>query len=194
MRKWILALALMFLVIVSSVSVMGAPPISGKGKSNYPTITVIFSDGKVYDITGKMWATSIIPYVEGRINGYNWEQHPDKSQYIFFDKALKGLNPYGLDFVNAMSSATYEQFKKDMFVVLSMALNKTANMDSDHDGYTNLYELEHGTLPGFADSHPGMNKKTYWQANGGYIVIGALMLSIFVLYFVFNKESEKEKI
>jgi len=194
MRKWIIGLAIVFILLISSTVAIAAPPPSGKEKSKYPTITIIFSDGKVEDITGKMWATTIIPYVEGRIKDYKWEQNPDMAQYIFFDKSLKGLNPYGLDFVNAMQESTYEQFQHNIFIVLSKALNKTANLDSDHDGYTNLYELNHGTLPGFADSHPGMNKKTFWEEYGGYIIIGVLILSVFVLYFVFNKESEKEKI
>ncbi len=188
MRKLVIALVMVFLLIASSATVMGAD-----NKNKYPTITVIFSDGKVYDITGKMWATTIIPYVEGRIKDYKWEQNPDMAQYIFFDKALKGLNPYGLDFIKVVEESTYEQFQHNVFIPLSNALNKTANLDSDHDGYTNIVELNNGTLPGFADSHPGMNKKTYWEQYGGYIIIGVLMLSVFVLYFVFNRESESEK-
>ncbi|ADD08637.1 hypothetical protein [Candidatus Aciduliprofundum boonei] len=194
MRKLIIALVMVFLLIVSSATVIGAPNKKTSNKNKFPTITVIFSDGKVADITGKMWATTIIPYVEGRIKDYKWEQNPDIAQYIFFDKALKGLNPYGLDFIKALEESTYEQFQHNIFIPLSNALNKTANLDSDHDGYTNIEELNNGTLPGFADSHPGMNKKTFWGQYGGYIIIGVLILSIFVLYFVFNKESEKEKL
>ncbi len=193
MRRLIISLAVIFLLLASAGVVAGAGN-NEKGKSPFPTITIIFSDGKVADITGKMWSTTILPYVEGRITGYNWENNASKSQYIFFDKSLKGLNPYGLDFVKAMETATYEQFKKNIFEVLAMALNKTANMDSDHDGYPNIVELNAGTLPGFADSHPGANKKTFWEEYGGYIIISVLIISVFVLYFVFNKLSEREKL
>lgn len=194
MRK-LIAVAVLFLLLASMGAALGAGPAkTGNEKSPFPTITLIFSDGKVADVTGKMWSTSILPYLEGRINGYNWEQHPDRSKYIFFDKSLKGLNPYGLDFVKAMETATYEEFKNNIFEVVNMAMNKTANMDSDHDGYSNIVELEKGTFPGFADSHPGANEKSFWIEYEGYIVITVLILSVFVLYFVFNKLSEKEKL
>ncbi len=188
MRKLLITLLLSFVLLAS----IGAA--SAAEKSPYPTITVIFSDGKVYDITGKMWGSTIIPYVEGRIKDYKWQEDGDRAKYIFFDKSLKGLNPYGIDFVSAIEKSTYDEFQNNVFAVLSKALNLTNDMDSDGDGYTNIVELNNGTYPGDPSSYPGAQEKGFWEENEGYIILGVLIASIFVLYFVFNKESEKERI
>jgi len=156
-------------------------------ESAYPTITVTFADGKVYNITGKMWGATIYPYIEGRITSFKWM---DKITYLFFDKSLKGLNPYGLDFVRALEKHTYDEFNKNIFLVVGDTLNATNELDSDHDGYTNIQELNNGTYPGDPTDYPGKNEKNFWDQYGGYTVIGVLIASVFVLYFIFNRMSE----
>jgi len=188
MRKLVLAVILAFILLAPAGLVIAAE------ESPYPTITVIFSDGKVYDIPGKMWGATIIPYIEGRIQDYKWQEDADRAKYIFFDYSLKGLNPFGMDFINAIEKSTYDEFQNNVFEVLGFALNYTENMDSDGDGYTNIVELNNGTYPGDPKSYPGVNEKGFWEENEGYIILGILIASIFVLYFVFNKESEKERI
>ena len=184
MRKiaiaWILAMLLLM-----NIGLVNAQ--TEKEKSAYPTIMVTFSDGKVYNITGKTWGVAIIPYIEGRVTKFNWV---NKSEYLFFDRSLKGLNPYGLDFVRAIEAHTFKEFNKNMFVVLGDALNMTANLDSDHDGYTNIQELNNGTYPGDPNEYPGKNEKGFWDLYGGYMTIGIIIASVFVLYFVFNREKE----
>ena len=188
MRKLLIALFIVVGLLTSMSTVRAA-----EEESPYPTITLIFSDGGVYNISGKFWAGTIIPYIQGRINGYNWETDA-RSKYIFFDKALKGLNPYGIDFIRALEKYTVNEFEKEPFLILGKVLNQTADIDSDGDGYSNMEELEAGTLPGFADNYPGTNEKGFWEENEGYIILGVLIASIFVLYFVFNRESKKERI
>ncbi len=188
MRKLLLAITISLILLAPATLAMA------KEESPYPTITLIFSDGKVYDVTGKMWGSTIIPYVEGRIKDYKWQEDGDRARYIFFDKSLKGLNPYGIDFVSAMEKSTYDEFQNNVFAVLSKALNMTNDKDSDGDGYTNIVELNNGTYPGDPNSYPGAQEKGFWEENEGYIILGILIASIFVLYFVFNKESKKERI
>jgi len=190
MRKSLVTISIALLLLLS------AGLVSAEEESPYPTITVIFSDGHVYDINGKMWSMTIIPYIIGLVKndtGFDWQKHGGANK-IFFDSSLKGLNPYGADFVNALSRYTSEEFENNVFLVLSKTFNDTANMDSDRDGYTNIEELGKGTYPGDPKSYPGQGEKSFWEENEGYIIILVLIASIFVLYFVFNKESEKERI
>ncbi len=190
MRKALIVLSMAILILASLVGVQG------EEESPYPTITVIFSDGQVYDIKGDMWSMTIIPYVVGLVKndtGFDWNKHGGVSK-IFFDSALKGLNPYGADFINAISKYTYDEFQNNVFLVLSRAFNSTANLDSDRDGYSNIDELSQGYYPGDPESYPGQGEQTFWEENQGYIIILVLIGSVFVMYFVFNKESEKERI
>ncbi len=180
MRRALISLMIAMLLLLS----VGVVQAQEKDKTSYPTITVTFADGKMYNITGKMWGSAIYPYIEGRITSFDWI---DKITYLFFDRSLKGLNPYGLDFVRALETHTYKEFNKNMFLVVGEALNATNNLDSDHDGYTNIQELNNGTYPGDPTDYPGKNTKSFWDKYGGYIIIGAIIASVFVLYFVFNR-------
>ncbi len=155
----------------------------------YPTVTIYFSDGSTTNITGALWASTIFPVIEGFIKSYNWQ---NKIRYLFFDSSLKGLNPYGLDFVRALEKySTLEEYDNNINLALYKAFNATKNMDSDGDGYTNIEELNAGTYPGDPTDYPGKNEKTWWQENEGYIVIGGIIGATFVLYFVFNREDKE---
>ncbi len=183
MKRAVITLVIASLLLFST----GFVNAQEKEKSAYPTITVTFADGKVYNITGKMWGATIYPYIEGRIKSFNWI---NKITYLFFDRTLKGLNPYGLDFVRALEMHTYKEFNKNIFLVIGEALNATDYLDSDHDGYLNIQELNNGTYPGDPNDYPGKNQKSFWEENQGYIIIGVIMASVFVLYFVFNREEK----
>ncbi len=188
MKHTLIAVLSVLVLLASLLAQSPAVHAQGNEKSPYPTITVIFSDGKEYNITGKMWGVTIYPYIEGRVHSYNWQ---DKITYLFFDRSLKGLNPYGIDFVRALERMTLEQFQKNIFECVGNALNYTANMDSDGDGFTNIQELNNGTYPGDPNDYPGKNAKTLWDLYGGYIIVTILVASIFVLYFVFNREGKE---
>ena len=185
MKLAIISMMFAIVMVVSSLSVIGA---NNNEKEVYPTITIYTSDGVMQNITGKAWSGTIFPYIEGRIKSFDWTK---KIKYLFFDKSLKGLNPYGLDFVRAIEKSTSTEFEANIYLVLSKALNDTANLDSDHDGYTNQKELNSGSYPGFADDYPGKNSQSSIEDYEGYITISAIIGATFVLYFVFNREKEK---
>ncbi len=157
-----------------------------EGKPEYPTITVYFSDGTSTNITKKQWV-EIFPVVQGRISGYDWS---GRMKELFFDKSLKGLNPFGLDFIRGLEEHTLSEWDNNYARVIIEALNYTYNLDSDGDGYSNYEELNAGTLPGDANSHPGMTQEEFWGEYQGWIIIGVLIASVFVLYFVFNREKD----
>ncbi len=155
-------------------------------KQKYPTITVYFSDGTSTNITEKQWV-EIFPIIQGRIKGYDWS---GMMKELLFDSSNTGLNPYGLDFVRGIEKHTLNEWDNNYARVVIEALNYTYDLDSDGDGYTNYEELNAGTLPGDASSHPGLTQEEFWNKYEGYIIIGVLVASIFVLYFVFNREKE----
>ncbi len=183
--KWaIISMIFVIVMVLSSLSVIGEE----NKKEVYPTITIYTSDGVKENITGKAWGGTIFPYIEGRIKSFDWTK---KIRYLFFDKSLKGLNPYGLDFVRAIEKSTSKDFNNNIYQVLNKALEDTAKIDSDGDGYSNQKELNSGSYPGFADDYPGKNTKNTIEDYMGYIIIGSIIGATFVLYFIFNREKEK---
>ncbi len=187
MREALLAAMLIISLVLAPMTMVHGAPDVNKENSPYPTITLYFSDGKSANITGKVWAGTVFPVVEGMITKYNWA---DKIKYLFFDKSLKGLNPYGVDFVRAMEKHTYAQFENDFYKVISDAIQATNNTDSDGDGYPNEMELNAGTYPGDPNSYPKSHEVQFWEENQGWIIITSIIASIFILYFVFNREKD----
>ena len=178
---------LLLTLLISSAWAMGQG--NNEKKVPYPNIIITMADGVLENISGKIWAGTIIPFVQGRVSKlFHWGE---RIKYLFFDKSLKGLNPYGVDFIRAMEESTSKEIEKNVYIVISKALNATANLDSDGDGYTNMKEIESGTYPGFADSYPGKNAKNETNNYIGYATIAAIMGATFVLYFIFNREKKK---
>jgi len=186
MKKIFIAVALVITLLLGSFASGADIPVN-KEKSIYPTVVLYFNDGIRANITGKVWAQTIFPIVVGMIHKYNWEK---KIKYLFFDKSLKGLNPFGLDFVRAMESHPYSEFENNFPKLVGDALKSIYNLDSDRDGYTNIEELNAGTYPGDPSDHPGLSQKKFWDEYGGYIIMITIIASIFVLYFVFNREEK----
>ncbi len=189
MIKRTIAVLAIFAILLSIYAGIGAhaQENSNKEKSPYPTITLYFADGKKANITGKIWAGTVFPIVEGIIKKYNWVP---KIKYLFFDYSLKGLNPYGLDFIRAMEEKPYSEFENNFMRLVGYALNVTSNLDSDGDGYTNIQELNAGTYPGDPNDYPGKNTANPIEGNLGYIILAILLASVFALYFVFGREKK----
>ncbi len=176
-----------FIVIMLAITlIIPMANAADNGKPKYPTITVYFSDGSTTNITDKQWV-EIFPVVQGRISGHDWSGRMGE---MFFDKSLKGLNPFGIDFIRGLEEHTLNEWNNNYARVVIEALNYTYDLDSDGDGYTNYEELQAGTLPGYADSHPGMTQEEFWGQYEGWVIIGVLIVSVFVLYFVFNREKD----
>ena len=186
MRRISIAVILVISLMFVSLANTQALPVSGQ-KSIYPSVIVYFSDGVSENISGKVWADTIFPIVEGMIHNFSWGK---KIKYLFFDKSLKGLNPFGLDFVRAMETHTSKEFNTDFPKLVGDSLESIYNKDSDRDGYSNIEELNAGTYPGDPNDHPGTVQEKFWDQYGGYTLITVIVLSIFVLYFVFNREKK----
>lgn len=154
----------------------------------YPTITIYLPDGSKVDIDDKVWKGDVYTALYDReVSKYAWDKDDNKN-YVFFDKSLRGLNKFGIDFINSLKMVLVERKDRNMSVAYAKeALMRILYVDSDDDGYINKDELDAGSLPGFADDTPPMHKKDDFEVWMKYGVIIGMIASIFVMYFVFRK-------
>lgn len=155
---------------------------------SYPTITIYLLDGTKIDIDDKVWKGDIYTALYDReVSRHEWDKDSNKD-YVFFDKSLRGLNVFGIDFVNSLKHVLMERRDKNVSVIYAKeALMRILYVDSDNDGYINKDELDVGSLPGFDDDTPPMHKKDEFYVWIRYGIIIGIIASIFVMYFVFRK-------
>ncbi len=179
MRLIVTAMVCTMLVLFAANTVKAA---------TYPTITIYLSNGDKIDIEDKFWKSEVYTALyDKEVSNYSWDKD-ERRDYVFFDKSLKGLNPFGLDFINAVKEIIEEEGGNNITVTYSKkALLKIANLDSDKDGYSNKEELDAGSLPGFADDTPEMHKKGDPYMWVKYGVVAGIIVSIFVVYFIFRR-------
>ncbi len=147
----------------------------------YPTAVVITDSGKVINVTDEIWKTQIYPALGDRdVTTYKWLTST-KKDYVFFDRSIKGLNPFGQDLLEALS-----HYDNITMVNAKEAILSIGNLDSDGDGYSNIEELRMGTLPGDPTDTPSWEQENYTPQYG--IIIG-LIASVVVLHFIFRKSS-----
>ncbi|MFG1414963.1 MAG: hypothetical protein AAE986_02245 [Thermoplasmataceae archaeon] len=169
-------LAISFLPSVSSASI---PPL-GAQPSSLPSIPYNY-DGSIYNITSSNWTSYFDDIYNNRaIVSFNWSGNATED-LILFDLSYKGLNPYGLQIVTQLSSIGEPSLKN-----FTIAFNRTKSMSSQVPGYTNIQALNAGAYPGFSWSVPKIKKPAVQDTYIGIIV--ALIASIFVLYFIFNRK------
>ncbi|MCL5731212.1 MAG: hypothetical protein M1605_03735 [Candidatus Thermoplasmatota archaeon] len=172
-------IALIF--IGSSFSSAGIPTLSPP-PSTLPGFTYYIqgSQGVHYTITDVQWKELFTDVFDNSTYvSYNWSTNV--TQYlIVFDLSYTGLNPYGMQFVLALSQIGF-----DSVANMSKAFNMTKNDQSQISGYTNIQALDAGAYPGFSWSVPikkASNNDLY------YGVLIAIAASVVVLYYVFNRK------
>jgi hypothetical protein len=154
---------------------------SGQNEVTYPTITIHMLNGTNSTITDSIWKDLIFPILYSKtISKYNWSNDP-QSKYVFFTYDLQGLNPFGVQFVFAL-----EKYNNVSFYSVTQALLYVRNLPSMHPGYTNGELLDMGVLPGFPNS-PIKSQQTPFYISLPFIVLIVLILSVFIMYYVFNK-------
>jgi hypothetical protein len=132
------------------------------------------------NITSTDWTDIFATVFDDRgIINYNFSSN--STQYlIVFDVSYKGLNPYGIEYVDALSQIGNLSKANEM-----KAFWETANKTSLVKGYTNWQALKAGAFPGFSWSTPKILPSNVTNEYVGIMV--ALIISVFVLYFVFNR-------
>lgn len=182
--KLIVIVALLVLIsggLVSTVSF-------GQTTVSYPTVSYVTYRGNNVTVTDSMWTSIAYPVIySGNFSTYNWNNSPLKN-YILFDYSLKGLNPYGAEFLEAMQSIG--NFTETN---VTLAFKQIAPLDATNTGYTNQEKLNSGALPGFSNSTPSSFNNPRVRNNYGWIFAGGVIVSIVVLYFVFNKKKESKR-
>ncbi|MGC8663375.1 MAG: hypothetical protein ACP5SF_02485 [Thermoplasmata archaeon] len=153
------------------------------GSVTYPSIEIHFLNGENSTITDQIWKDLVFPiFLTKTITSYNWS-NDSNLQYVFFDYSLKGLNPYGAQFVLAL-----EQYGNVTYSTVTKALLYVNQLPSvTHPGYTNGQLLNMGVLPGFSNSTIPTHNSTPFYMSIPFVVIIVLIASVFIMYFVFNK-------
>ncbi len=183
MRLKIITIAViaLFLMVslLPSLSDAAVPPL-GAQPSSLPSIPYNY-DGSIYNITSSNWTTYFDDIFNNRaIVSFNWSGNATED-LIIFDLSYTGLNPYGLQIVTALSTIGTPSLNN-----FTLAFNKTKSMSSQVPGYTNIQALKAGAYPGFSWSVPKIKKPALQYTYLGIIL--ALIASIFVLYFIFNRK------
>ncbi len=172
---------LVMLLAIPSVSAASTPTLNPP-PSTLPGITyyVVGSQGVHYTITDVQWKALFSNIIDNSSYiGYNWSQN--LTQYlIIFDLNYTGLNPYGMAFVTALMNIGF-----DTVANMSKAFNMTKNLNSQISGYTNIQALDAGAYPGYSWSVPIKNNSGMDTIYFG--VLFAIVASIVILYYVFNR-------
>ena len=175
--------AILVVLIVStwgSVSEASIPPLQPPTGS-LPAITYYTNASSHYTITQSEWQSLFTNvYDNSSYVSYNWSKNV--TQYlIIFDLSYTGLNPYGLQFVEALSTVGFPSVGN-----MTKAFNLTKNENSQINGFTNIQALDAQAYPGFSWSVPkGVSTTVQYEEWGALFVIVA---SIFALYFIFNRK------
>ncbi len=132
------------------------------------------------NITSGDWNSIFANVFNNRsIISYNFSSNTTE-YLIVFDITYTGLNPFGLSYVNALSTEGNLTVANER-----AAFWKVANDTSMIKGMTNWYVLNHGGWPGFSWSRLKQLPTNLTEEYTGIMV--AIVASVFVLYFVFNR-------
>ena len=160
---------------VSKLQNISLPPAS------LPVITYYYgSSGAHYTITSTDW-TSILTDVfdNTSIITYSFANNTTQA-LILLDITYTGLNPYGVEYIAALSQVGILNTTNEI-----KAFWLTANKSSQIPGLTNWQALNLGAYPGFSWSK---TKVVPFSVSYEYaIILVVITASIFVMYFVFNR-------
>lgn len=176
-------LSMAMLVAIPTVSTAATPTLSPPPATLpavvYYTNTVT---GVHYTVTTPEWNSFISKVIDNKTYvSYNWTLNVTQP-LILFDLAYIGLNPYGMQFIQALAKVGGFPSIQNM----SAAFNMTKNMPSQISGYTNIQALDAGAYPGFTWSVPIVHSSAIEYEEIG--AIGAIVAVMFVLYFAFNRK------
>ncbi|MGC8497535.1 MAG: hypothetical protein ACP5NL_06030 [Thermoplasmata archaeon] len=149
--------------------------------SSFPNITIHFINGKTYSITGQDWKNHIMPFIlyDRQVSKFNWST-TNEANYIFFDYSLRGLNPFGAEFIFAL-----ERYSSVTNATIVDALLAVRPLPSVNAPYTNGQALDLGILPGLPST--SLIKSTNVAQYYPEIVIISLIALVIILHYVFKK-------
>lgn len=186
-----LIIALFVLVNIAAITTAATPVnintpdsvSSGNSTVNvsYPNVTINLINGKTFTITEQIWNKEIMPLIlnDRQIAKFNWAS-TNESTYIFFDYSLRGLNPFGAEFIFAL-----EKYSNVTTATITDALLAIRPLPSVNAPYTNGQALDLGILPGLPSTSliKSVSPAQYYPE----IVIVSLVALVIILHFVFKK-------
>jgi len=171
----IISLVMVMAPFASSASTVTLPP----APTSLPTIHYNYkgTNESISDFDWTVFFSSVIDnthYVKYSFN--------TSTQYlIVYDLSYTGMNPYGLQFINALSGIGTPTLKN-----MTQAFNDTKSMPSQVKGYTDIAALNAGAYPGFSFSKPVVKPLSTEYLDIGILV--AIVAGMVVLYYVFNRK------
>lgn len=160
---------------VSKLQNITLPPAS------LPVITYYYgTSGQHYTITSTDWATILSNVFDNRtIISYGFANNTTQA-LILLDITYTGLNPYGVEYIGALSQVGILNKANEI-----KAFWLTANKSSQIPGLTNWQALNQGAYPGFSWSKTQV--VPYSVSDEYAIILTVIAASVFVMYFVFNR-------
>ena len=172
------AFVLLLLAVIPAIATASAPPLPPEPTS-LPSIPYMYN-GTIYNVVSSDWITDInTVYNSKSYVSYNWTGNATED-LILFDLSYTGLNPYGQQIIEKMS-----EIGAPSTANFTKAFNQTKNLPSQVKDFTNVQALDSGAYPGFSWSVPKIKKPVTEDIYVGVLV--AIVASIFVLYFIFNR-------
>ncbi len=174
-----IVLSLFMVVLLPNVAEASTPTLSPPPAA-LPSITY-YTASTHYTVTDKQWRSFFTSVYDNKSYvSYNWANNTTQF-LILFGLGYKGLNPYGLQIVKALSKIGFPSVQN-----FTLAFNRTKSMQSEVSGYSNIAALNAGAYPGFTWSKPKIKPLSTVYLEVGVIL--AILASAFVLYFVFNRK------
>jgi hypothetical protein len=171
----VLSLVMVMAPFASSASTVTLPA----APSTLPSITYNYN-GTNESITGSDW----ISFFSSVIDNTHYVKYSfnTSTQYlIVYDLSYTGMNPYGLQFIQALSGIGTPTLKN-----MTLAFNDTKGQTSQVKGYTDIQALNAGAYPGFSFSKPAVKPISRDYLDVGIIV--AIIAGMVALYYVFNRK------
>ncbi len=181
MKKYLPAI----IVIISLVMVMApfassASPVTlPTAPTSLPTISYNYN-GTNESISNSNW-TAFFSSVIDNTHYVKYSFNTSTQCLIVYDLTYTGMNPYGLQFINALSGIGTPTLKN-----MTLAFNETKNMSSQVKGYTDIEALNAGAYPGFSFSKPVVKPLSTQYLYVGIFV--AIIAGMIALYYVFNRK------
>ena len=171
----VLSLVMIMAPFTSSASTVTLPP----APSSLPAVEYNYN-GTNESVTGSDW----ISFFSNVIDNTHYVKYSfnTSTQYlIVYDLNYTGMNPYGLQFIQALSTIGTPTLKN-----MTLAFNDTKDQSSQVKGYTNIKALDAGAYPGFSFSKPMIKPLSEdYEAIG---IIVAIIAGMIALYYVFNRK------
>ncbi|MHB1507396.1 MAG: hypothetical protein ACYCUZ_05005 [Cuniculiplasma sp.] len=146
-----------------------------------PSVTYYYGNqGGHQTITTPEWNSILKNVFDNKtIISYDFANNTTQA-LILFDITYTYMNPYGNEYVAALGQIGPLNTANEQ-----KAFWMTANKSSQVSGYSNWGALNVGAYPGFSWSKPQILPS--YLTEEYFAIFGAVVASIFVLYFVFNR-------